>query len=61
MWTLANKSVEYKQDQTEQIWTQIQEELVSSAREVYGCAKAERSLILNCENAKLLKAKKGRG
>ena len=37
--TLVNKSVECEQDGTEQIWSQMKDALVSSEKEVCGCAK----------------------
>src|SRR5678816_430318 len=37
--TLASKSVECEQVETEQIWEQMKEAIVSSAKEICGCAK----------------------
>src|SRR5678816_2194491 len=37
--TLASKTVECEQVETEQIWEQMKEAVVSSAKEVCGCAK----------------------
>ena len=36
---LSSKSVECEQNETEQIWLQVREALVNSAKEVCGCAK----------------------
>src|SRR5678815_1875678 len=57
----ANKSVECEQVETEQIWKQIKKAVVSSAKEVCGCAKVG-SKNVNCEwwHEEVMKAVKGK-
>src|SRR5678816_1973233 len=58
---LASKSVECEQVETEQIWEQMKEAIVSSAREVCGCAEVG-SKNVNSEwwNEEVMKAVKGK-
>ena len=60
---LTSKSVECEQVETEQIWEQMKEAVVSSAKEVCGCAKVG-SKNVNSEwwnEEVMLKVKKKRG